>query len=273
MLFRLIQIFLITIFLLSAIGKALYLTETATALARLASLPPGIAQMLVYPLILFEIAVAGMILVRRFLHVLQWLPILFAAVLIYSLWRNLACGCFGNLPLLNELPAVGHGLLLAGMWAGLFSLRHFSETPTARQPKRYVSVTATVSLVLMLAAPMTIPFRAASFQDHLDTTETATIADVRRAIDTGEAVLVDARPAFEYEIGHIPGAINIPVDSENLQSLYEAYRLQGRALIVYCIGPYCDAAERLAARLKSLGHRRVRVFPGGWEAWLAEEDY
>ncbi|WP_412542967.1 metalloregulator ArsR/SmtB family transcription factor [Longispora sp. K20-0274] len=63
------------------------------------------------------------------------------------------------------------------------------------------------------------------------------------------AVVLDVRPAVEYAAGHIPGAVNIPVE-ELADRLAE---LPADAEIVaYCRGAYCvlahDAARLLAAR-------------------------
>ncbi|MDQ7053067.1 MAG: rhodanese-like domain-containing protein [candidate division KSB1 bacterium] len=271
MLMRILQGTLAAIFLLSAIGKGLHPTDTAMDLAGLFLLPAGLARAAVYALILFELTVAILILVRRYLGLILWIPVFFFAVFLYSLWQNQSCSCFGELPLLRALPATGHGLLLAGMFLGLYCLQRDASVTNRRSDRPRPAILAGFALILLAAALLTIPLAGSNPEVRPSSLDTVTLDDVWQAIDTGSAVLIDARSPFQYDIGHIPGAINIPVDAENLPALYENHDLRDRELIIYCAGPHCDAAERLAARLRELGHRRVRVFSGGWEAWSAQE--
>ena len=92
---------------------------------------------------------------------------------------------------------------------------------------------------------------------------------VMAAIENSTDLLIDARADFQYAFGHIPGALNIPFDTENLSEQLSQYSLQDRPLIVYYSSADCPAAERLAARLVAAGCRFVRLYPGGWNDWLA----
>jgi rhodanese-related sulfurtransferase/DNA-binding transcriptional ArsR family regulator len=81
---------------------------------------------------------------------------------------------------------------------------------------------------------------------------------VRRA-RAGDVVLLDLRPREEYEAGHIPGAVSIPLDDlEERLAL-----LPPRAEIVaYCRGPYCVMAPRGIAILRRHGYRVRRLEDG-----------
>ncbi len=96
------------------------------------------------------------------------------------------------------------------------------------------------------------------------------LAEVKRLWDEGTAFIIDARSPLEYEQGHIPGSINIPHDRipEYLDTLMSEIPTDG-TVIVYCRGPKCDFSDHLATELKILGYKNVRVFPGGWEHWVA----
>jgi len=63
------------------------------------------------------------------------------------------------------------------------------------------------------------------------------------AVRSGGAAVVDARPAFQFALGHIPGAINIPYDRELLSQVMQEYSLRRRKVIVYCSSARCGAAE------------------------------
>ena len=55
------------------------------------------------------------------------------------------------------------------------------------------------------AAPNTNP------NDPTSSVERVSLADAKAALDSGEAIFLDVRDSQSYEIGHIPGAVNIPL--------------------------------------------------------------
>src|ERR671939_1220421 len=85
------------------------------------------------------------------------------------------------------------------------------------------------------------------------------IARLRR----GDVVLVDVRPAEEFEAGHIEGARSIPID-ELEQRLAELPA--DRAVVAYCRGPYCAYAHE-AVRLLQADGRKARRLRDGWPEW------
>lgn len=81
---------------------------------------------------------------------------------------------------------------------------------------------------------------------------------IARAED-GTIVVLDVRPREEYDAGHIPGAISIPL------SKLEARlgELPGGAEIVaYCRGPYCVLAPEALDLLRRHGYRARRLQDG-----------
>jgi rhodanese-related sulfurtransferase len=88
------------------------------------------------------------------------------------------------------------------------------------------------------------------------------------AFTRGEALFLDARDPDFYKLGHIPGAVNLPVREfeRALPELRE--RLEAAPwLIVYCDGGGCEASLELTERLFLVGIDRVSVFPGGLQQW------
>jgi 3-mercaptopyruvate sulfurtransferase SseA len=57
------------------------------------------------------------------------------------------------------------------------------------------------------------------------------IADARKAVESGKAVFVDVRDANSYKAGHIKGAINIPLN-EVVARVNELPR--NKRIITYC---------------------------------------
>jgi rhodanese-related sulfurtransferase len=102
-----------------------------------------------------------------------------------------------------------------------------------------------------------------------------TTAQLREMLAKGDAVLLDARPAEEFAISHIPGALNVSQKAGTPMSLYisdvaEAKRLVphlDRPLIVYCNGPFCGKSRRFADDLMSAGYRNVRRYQLGMPGW------
>lgn len=87
---------------------------------------------------------------------------------------------------------------------------------------------------------------------------------VLELLSSGEAICIDARSREEYLMGHIPGAVNHPFESDEVA----VYTLpQNKWLICYCSGPSCDNGEKLAYVLFLEGYKRVAFYPGGLEAW------
>ena len=84
----------------------------------------------------------------------------------------------------------------------------------------------------------------------------------------GQAVFVDSRSRDEFSAGHIPGALNIPLD-ENKSGLNSGLLPypQDRTVVVYCEGGGCQTSIALARLIHDLGFRDIRIFSGGSAEW------
>jgi rhodanese-related sulfurtransferase len=89
---------------------------------------------------------------------------------------------------------------------------------------------------------------------------------LEQLIKAGSVCVIDVRPRLEYENGHLPGAISMPVDElpEHLNELP-----QDRQIVAYCRGSYCLFADEAVAMLRSHGFDARRL-DGGWSEWSAE---
>lgn len=89
-------------------------------------------------------------------------------------------------------------------------------------------------------------------------------------LKSGTAIIIDARSEFDYAAGHIETARNL--QEINLDAWMPDFfnsTPPETALIVYCSGPRCQLAERLAIRLFGLGFTNVHVLTAGWKGWQA----
>jgi len=116
-------------------------------------------------------------------------------------------------------------------------------------------------------------------QSHLPDVEAARVAYL--GADGGEPVtreqlqklarrrlvtVLDVRPTEEYEGGHIPGAVSIPLDelAARLAELPD-----GGQIVAYCRGVYCVLAHDAVALLRRRGRRAQRLADGMLEWRLA----
>jgi DNA-binding transcriptional ArsR family regulator/rhodanese-related sulfurtransferase len=76
---------------------------------------------------------------------------------------------------------------------------------------------------------------------------------------SGDVVVLDSRPANEYEAGHIAGAISVPV-ADLRRRLKELPKT--KEYVAYCRGPYCVYADQAVELLQAKGRRARRLLEG-----------
>ncbi len=79
----------------------------------------------------------------------------------------------------------------------------------------------------------------------------------------GLVTVLDVRPEEEFQAGHLPGAINIPLNQleKRLKQL-----AKDSEVVAYCRGPYCVLAFEAVARLREEGYRARRL-ENGFPEW------
>lgn len=84
---------------------------------------------------------------------------------------------------------------------------------------------------------------------------------------SGEAMFIDARSPYDFHLGHIKNAINVPLKDFHPGMLGALDKNQ--LLVTYCDGEECNSSIQLATKLDSLGFSNVKIFFGGWKEWTA----
>lgn len=119
---------------------------------------------------------------------------------------------------------------------------------------------------------------AATLGESGQRTPEVSTEQLRRILADRSALVLDARPAREFAISHIPGAANVAAKpgvpiSVYLSDVAEIGRLvEGRKdapLVLYCNGPYCGKSKRLAEELLAAGYTGVRRYQLGIPVWRA----
>src|SRR6516225_5883953 len=98
-----------------------------------------------------------------------------------------------------------------------------------------------------------------------DAFEAVSRDDLLARLQDDMVTVLDVRPEDEFAVGHLPGALNIP--------LAELERRLGelpadREVIAYCRGPYCVLSFEAVAALRARGYR-VRRLEDGYPEWKA----
>jgi rhodanese-related sulfurtransferase/DNA-binding transcriptional ArsR family regulator len=102
------------------------------------------------------------------------------------------------------------------------------------------------------------------FQNR-DSLEPVSRSDLLDRLKAGLVTVLDVRPEDEFALGHVPGAINIPL-AELEQRLAELDPDQ--EIVAYCRGPYCVLSYEAVAMLRARGFK-IRRLEDGLPEWRA----
>lgn len=77
--------------------------------------------------------------------------------------------------------------------------------------------------------------------------------------EEGEVTLIDVRPREEYEAGHLPGAVSVPLDEldEHIDDLPD-----DQEIVAYCRGPYCVMSAEAVETLRERDLEAIRLEDG-----------
>lgn len=172
-----------------------------------------------------------------------------------------------------EALAAMTGLSVANTSKHLQALRQAGLVVPRRQGLRVYYSLAGDDVVMLVSALRTVAeHRLAEVERlvrqwlaHRDEMEPIPAAELLERAKKGLVTVLDVRPAEEYAAGHIPGAINVPVD--RLESVLS--RLPKRKeVIAYCRGPYCLMSFQAVEKLRKRG-LRARRLENGLPEWRA----
>ena len=92
--------------------------------------------------------------------------------------------------------------------------------------------------------------------------EAITRYELQARLKAGDVVVLDVRPAAEFEAGHIRGARSIPVaELRQLRSISKDIEI-----VAYCRGPYCVYADDAVRQLRRRGFNAMRL-EDGYPEW------
>lgn len=172
----------------------------------------------------------------------------------------------------EELAAVS-GLSVANASQHLQRLRRGGLVVSRRDGKRMLYSLSCTEVLTLLAALRGIGERHLAearrtikqYFDERDALEPVGPEELTRGLKKGAILLLDVRPEREFELGHLQGALNVP-----LKDLIG--RLKGlprdKRIVAYCRGPWCVLAFEAVALLRKRGYD-VRRLDGGFPEFAA----
>jgi ArsR family transcriptional regulator len=101
--------------------------------------------------------------------------------------------------------------------------------------------------------------------DSRDAMEAISREELMQRMRAGTVTVLDVRPEDEFALGHVAGAVNIPLRAlEKRLSEFDP----SLEIVAYCRGPYCVLSYEAVASLRARGFK-VRRLEDGLPEWRA----
>ena len=94
-----------------------------------------------------------------------------------------------------------------------------------------------------------------------------TLDELESMINNQNVLLMDVRPPSEYEMGHITGAISVPMN--DLLCCLKDFSKE-KQIVAYCRGPFCVLADEAVKILSEHGFN-VRRLDEGYPEWRMKQ--
>jgi rhodanese-related sulfurtransferase/DNA-binding transcriptional ArsR family regulator len=95
--------------------------------------------------------------------------------------------------------------------------------------------------------------------DQRDSLEPVSRVELMERVNAGLVTVLDVRPEDEFALGHVPGAINIPLGQLEKRLAEIA---PDQEIVAYCRGPYCVLSYEAVALLRARGFNAHRLQDG-----------
>ena len=105
------------------------------------------------------------------------------------------------------------------------------------------------------------------FTAYID--ESLTQEEAKEMMDTQEVIILDVREQDEYDSGHIPGAVLLPVGTIDEDTAAEVIPEKDSTVLVYCRSG--NRSKTASSALAELGYTNIYEF-GGINTWPYETE-
>ncbi|ANW02501.1 ArsR/SmtB family transcription factor [Bradyrhizobium icense] len=166
-----------------------------------------------------------------------------------------------------EVLAQKTGLSIANASQHLQHMRRAGLVASRRDGKFVYYQLADDSVLDVLAALRVVAERnmaeveqvVRSYFNERDALEAVSREELLQRSRAGAVTVLDVRPEDEFVLGHLPGAVNIPLRAleKRLSELDPA-----NEIVAYCRGPYCVLSYEAVAALRARGFKARRLEDG-----------
>jgi ArsR family transcriptional regulator len=166
-----------------------------------------------------------------------------------------------------EILADRTGLSIANTSQHLQQMRRAGLVTNRRDGKFVLYQLADDSVLSLLAALRSIAERnlaeveriVRSYFEDRDSLEAVSRDELLSRSRAGTVTIIDVRPEDEFALGHLPGAVNIPLRAleRRLSELDPS-----KEIVAYCRGPYCVLSYEAVAALRKRGFTARRLEDG-----------
>jgi len=182
--------------------------------------------------------------------------------------------CMAQGPQSVEQLATSCGLTVANTSRHLQLLRRARLVSNMRQGKQVFYALADCAEVIPLLNAMgrmaerNVLEMQGVMSDYLcdrDALEAVSREELMARLKDGMVTLLDVRSPGEFALGHIPGALNMPVDELERRL---AQLPKDQEIVAYCRGTYCVLSNEAVAALRAKGYH-IRRLEDGFPEWKA----
>ena len=120
--------------------------------------------------------------------------------------------------------------------------------------------------VVAWLAPVVLAATVLAGCSSSDAVEDVDVPQAAQMVEQGDVIILDVRTPQEFAAGHLPGAINIDVESSDFAERVAGLDESGETLV------YCHSGNRSAVatdQMADLGFTDLADLQGGIEAWTA----
>lgn len=165
------------------------------------------------------------------------------------------------------------GLPIANVSQHLQNMRRAGLVTAARQGKFVIYRLADATVIDAVAGLRRVAEKSLAevdrivrgYFDQRDSLEPLSRSELSARMQDGLVTVLDVRPQDEFALGHVPGAVNVPLGEldARLASLDPSLEI-----VAYCRGAYCVMSFEAVARLRDRGFAARRL-EDGMPEWIA----